>query len=180
MRTESTKKGFTLIELLVVVAIIGLLAGISYVALGGPRKQAYALKAGNDIMNTVGALAMTLKKQERNRWWTETELGLGSNPPAKSIPGLTDFLKKPPKSAIPGTVDYLYDNDGDMLANEEADEKGVNILLVFPNDQQRDEYFELMDKTAEQSNGPARGRVRTAPGSIIIFNITPDPSKIGF
>lgn len=167
-------------ELLVVIAIIGLLASISYVALGEPRKQAYSIKAGNDIMNTVTALAMALKKQEKGAWWTEAELGLGNNPAAKNIPGITDFLKKPPKSAIPGTGDYLYDNDSDVLGDNEADEKGVNILLVFSNDSDRDKYFQLIDKTAEQSNGPARGRVRTAPGSIIIFNITPDPARIGF
>jgi len=174
------KKGFSLIELLVVIAIIGLIAGISYVALGGVRRQAYAVKAQNDIVNIVGSLAMSLKKQERNVWWTEADLGLGSNPAAKNIPGVTDYLKKPPKSAIPGTGDYLYDNDSDVMADNEADEKGVNIVLVFPNDEQRDEYFELMDKTAEHGNGPSFGRVRTAPGSMLIFNITPDPSKLGF
>jgi prepilin-type N-terminal cleavage/methylation domain-containing protein len=174
------RKGFSLIELLVVIAIIGLIAGVSYVALGGVRRQAYVVKAGNDITSMITAMAMTLKKQGKNIWWTEAELGLGNNPPAKNIPGITDYLKRPPKSAIPGTVDYFYDNDGDILANDEADEKGVNIVLIFSNDEQRDEYFELMDKTAEHGNGPSLGRVRTAPGSMIIFNITPDPSKLGF
>lgn len=169
-----------MIELLVVIAIIGLMAGITYVALGGVRRQAYATKARNDIMNIVGAMAMTLKKQDRSIWWTEADLGSGDNPSVKDVPGVTDSLKRPPKSAIPGTGEYLYDNDGDVLSDNEADEKGVNILLVFPGDEQRDEYFKLMDKTVDQGNGPSRGRIRTAPGSIIIFNITSDPSKLGF
>jgi hypothetical protein len=122
-------------------------------------------------------MAMTLKSQGRNTWWTEAELTLGSNPAAKEIPGL---LKKVPKSAIPGTGEYLYDNDGDILADNEAAEKGVNILIVFDNDITRDEYFELIDKNLDQGSGASRGRVRSAAGSMIVFNISQNPAKLGF
>lgn len=170
------KKGFTLIELLVAIAVIGVIVALSYAAMGGARRQAQALKAGNDITNLVGTLAMALKKEGRNTWWTEDELGRGANPVAQEILGLSKVLK----SAIPGTDDYLYDNDDDILGDNEADEKGVNIILVFPNDSRRDQYFELMDKTLDQKSGAARGRVRKAPGSMLIFNISPDPARLGF
>ena len=78
-------------------------------------------------------------------WWTEAELGLGANPPANNILGLSKQFK----SAIPGVENYIYDNDGDVLADNEASERGVNILLVFSNDIARDQYFDLLDKIVD-------------------------------
>jgi general secretion pathway protein G len=52
------QKGFTLIELLVVIAIIGLMAGISVVALNSSRQKARDARRLTDVRNIMTALEM--------------------------------------------------------------------------------------------------------------------------
>lgn len=56
------KKGFTLIELLVVISIIGLLASITVVALGGARRGGRDVKAKAEIRQIQTALELCYDK----------------------------------------------------------------------------------------------------------------------
>ena len=56
------KKGFTLIELLVVISIIGLLASITVVALGGARRGGRDVKAKADLKQVQTALELCYDK----------------------------------------------------------------------------------------------------------------------
>lgn len=56
------KKGFTLIELLVVISIIGLLASITVVALGGARRGGRDVRAKADLRQIQTALELCYDK----------------------------------------------------------------------------------------------------------------------
>jgi prepilin-type N-terminal cleavage/methylation domain-containing protein len=59
---RSHKKGFTLIELLVVISVIGLLASITVVALGGARRGGRDVRAKADLRQIQTALELCYDK----------------------------------------------------------------------------------------------------------------------
>lgn len=71
------KKGFTIIELLIVIAIIGLLATISMVALNGARLKGRDAKRVGDIRQVQTALELYFNDQNSYPV-TATTLTLGS------------------------------------------------------------------------------------------------------
>jgi prepilin-type N-terminal cleavage/methylation domain-containing protein len=62
---KNKKKGFTLIELIVVVAVMGILAGIIFVAMGPARKKAKDSKMQNSLIQ-LQSVAERIYLDERN------------------------------------------------------------------------------------------------------------------
>ena len=101
------KKGFTLIELLVVVAIIGLLATLSIVALNTARAKARDTKRVGDIKNIQTALEL---------YYSNNGAYPSQTSAATTIPGLTPtYMGQIPAAPTPhdGTCTsvnnaYLY------------------------------------------------------------------------
>jgi len=123
MKSEKNlnKKGFTLIELLVVVAVIGILAAIILVGLGGFRASGRDAKRVSDIRNVQSGLelffnACGLYPAANN--WTALETALVTNPggdtncPAgPSTIGITSLPRDPSGGGV-ATYGYCVDNGG--------------------------------------------------------------------
>lgn len=75
---KNNKKGFTIIELLIVIAIIGLLATISMVALNGARQKSRDAKRIADIRQIQTALELYFNDQNYYPSSDESGIVLGS------------------------------------------------------------------------------------------------------
>lgn len=110
------KKGFTIIELLIVIAIIGLLATISIVALNGARQKGRDAKRVVDIRQVQ--IALDLYFDDNNAYpVTATSLVLGSTAAAKLcnggfVPTSTSctktYMNMVPSNPTPGGSAYTY------------------------------------------------------------------------
>lgn len=84
-------RGFTLVELLTVIAIIGILAGLTFVAVGAAKKRAYIARAQSEVRELVKA-------------WNVYWLTFGEWPAA-----LKDAQDAPMST---GNMSYLRGNNG--------------------------------------------------------------------
>jgi len=62
--TKKKKSGFTLVELLVVIAVIGMLATIVLVSMGGARKRARDARGQSDLRQIMTAFEMKYAEAE--------------------------------------------------------------------------------------------------------------------
>lgn len=86
-KSASTKKGFTLIETLVVIAIIGILAGIILVAMGGMRSKAKDSRIISEMGQLRNAAPLYYHMQNPN-----TYTGMDCNVTVPNIKPLCDDI----------------------------------------------------------------------------------------
>ena len=84
---KTKKKGFTLIELLVVIAVIGLLASIVLVAMGGARKKARDAKRQADIRQIGTAMEL---------YYSDAEAYLTTAAGADAVTAIGSYMLKVP------------------------------------------------------------------------------------
>ncbi|MEZ7820853.1 MAG: type II secretion system protein [Patescibacteria group bacterium] len=114
------KKGFTIIELLIVIAIIGLLATISIVALNGARQKGRDAKRVGDIRQIQTALELYFNDQNSYPLVAaSTELGRGNAAKlcdtgfvATATACTRTYMGIVPTNPTPGGSEYTYTSIG--------------------------------------------------------------------
>lgn len=138
---KNSKKGFTLIELLIVIAIIGLLASIVLVGLGGARRSGRDARRISDLANLRTVLERYYSKC--GRYPLTKADGSGPYLGSTGCPDLTvaapGFVANPPWGSFrlaidsPGIIDPADPFPQDPSAGSDADPKsyqyGVNIAV---------------------------------------------------
>ncbi|MBU4351268.1 prepilin-type N-terminal cleavage/methylation domain-containing protein [Candidatus Parcubacteria bacterium] len=95
---KAKKKGFTLIELLVVIAVIGLLASIVLVSMGGARKKARDSKRQADIRQIGTAMEL---------YYSDAEAYLSTAAGANTVTVIGTYMLKVPTDPT-NSGSYLY------------------------------------------------------------------------
>lgn len=101
MTTRNNQKGFTIIELLIVIVVIGILATITIVALGGANARARDAKRESDIRAAHNALE-AYYAIGNTQYPTLTELNDGT-----TVDGIDDDLRDP--NAPDADTEGFYD-----------------------------------------------------------------------
>lgn len=115
------KRGFTLIELLVVIAIIGILASIVIVGVGGVRERARDTKRKADLKTIQTALENYYSKEkhypittldglalESGGYWDGRPAELAKNT-VNADPGCTDITNREPNTSIANWIPELVE-----------------------------------------------------------------------
>ena len=103
------QRGFTLIELLIVVAILGLLASIVLVGLGGARARARDARRISDLRETQNALELYYSANGKYPAFTGT--GQWDNM-SGAITGGGLGISRMPKETLAGHAAYQYSTEG--------------------------------------------------------------------
>ncbi|CAN5709760.1 hypothetical protein BH23PAT2_BH23PAT2_02920 [soil metagenome] len=101
MTTQSKQKGFTIIELLIVIVVIGILATITIVALGGANARARDSKRESDISSTHNAIEAYYAIGS-SQYPTLTELNDGT-----TVDGVDGEIRDP--KAVPADTVSFFD-----------------------------------------------------------------------
>lgn len=148
--------GFTLVELIVAIAIIAVLSSIIVFAVQNYIVKAKGTRIAKDFKSIETALRLLKSEQSKDIWPRENTQGWFTT--VKNITGIGQFLSTSINSPITGS-DYLYDNDGDTLVQGSCSCcAGVNLGLTVSNCKQ---YFDIVDKIIDSSDGPCYGKVRS-------------------
>jgi general secretion pathway protein G len=117
------KSGFTLIELLIVIIIIGILAGMMMLTMGGVMDRAEATKIINDLRAAQGAVLMY--RLENNEW------PVASN----TLEDIDRFMVRKLSAVYPstGTAAFVVSND-DLLVGFNIDSADSGIKSKLAND----------------------------------------------
>ena len=115
MTTQTNQKGFTIIELLIVIVIIGILATITAVVLGGATERARDAQRESDASNIRRAL--------------ETSYTLGNN----VYPTLADANSADFRDQF-GIDDEMYQDPSGTSTDLTDDATAVNQYIYQPTD----------------------------------------------